>query len=105
MYADREQYITSKHAVLGLTRADAIDFAAQNIRVNCICPAVIDTNLGGVLPPEVVERELDPVIDRTPMKRMGTPEEVGNCVAFLCSNLASYVTGTAFEVDGGFSAT
>jgi NAD(P)-dependent dehydrogenase (short-subunit alcohol dehydrogenase family) len=97
-HADRLQYITSKHAVLGLTRADAIDVASESVRVNCVCPAVIDTNLGGVLPPDVVGREIDPVIYRTPMKRMGSPYEVANCVAFLCSNLASYVTGSAMTV-------
>jgi hypothetical protein len=81
-----------------MTRADAIDMASESIRVNCVCPAVIDTNLGGVLPPEIIERELDPVIARTPMRRMGSPVEVANCIAFLCSRLASYVTGSAMTV-------
>lgn len=119
--ANGRQYVTSKHAVLGLTRADAVDFAADGIRVNCVLPAVIDTNLGGVLPNEIKEREIDPVVRQTPMQRMGTPAEVANCVSFLCSNLASYATGVAFtvgssshayllldsrsqKVDGGFTA-
>ena len=84
--------------MLGLTRADAVDFAANGIRVNCILPAVINTNLGGILPTEILQRELDPVVQQTPMRRVGTPEEVANCVSFLCSNLASYVTGTALAV-------
>ncbi|KAH6999405.1 oxidoreductase [Ilyonectria destructans] len=97
-------YITSKHAVLGMTRADAIDYAADGIRINCVAPGLIQTNLGAAIPKEIAERELNPVREKTPMNRFGTAEEVANCAAFLCSPLASYVTGASLAVDGGYTA-
>ncbi|MGL5871831.1 MAG: SDR family oxidoreductase [Xenococcaceae cyanobacterium] len=96
-------YIASKHAVMGLTRSAALDYATQGIRVNAINPGIIATemidrivtNIGSTAP------ELASTI---PMKRMGKPEEVANMVVFLCSDAASYITGQALVVDGGFTA-
>ncbi|MGL5876989.1 MAG: SDR family oxidoreductase [Xenococcaceae cyanobacterium] len=96
-------YIASKHAVMGLTRSAALDYATQGIRVNAINPGIIATemidrivtNIGSTAP------ELASTI---PMKRMGKPEEVANMVVFLCSDAASYITGQALVVDGGYTA-
>lgn len=92
------QYITSKHAVLGLTRSEAVDLARRGIRVNCVAPGMIATDLGRGIPKEINALHLTPVIEKTPMGRPGTAMEVANCVVFLCSPLASYVTGANFAV-------
>ncbi|HII40192.1 MAG TPA: glucose 1-dehydrogenase [Thermoplasmata archaeon] len=96
-------YCASKAAVVNLTRAMALDHAAQHIRVNCVCPGDTDTamlreearQLG-----EDVERFLAGSAQR-PMGRMGRPEEIAQAALFLASDASSYVTGTALVVDGG----
>lgn len=94
-------YCASKAAVINMTRADAIDYARDGIRINCICPGVIETPMT-TGSKEVAER-LKPAIDIAPMKRMGTPEEVANAVLFLCSAQASFILGHALVVDGGYT--
>lgn len=96
-------YIASKHAVVGLVRSIALDFATSNIRANCVLPGAIDTPMLRWS----AERDPNPkrVIDACHklalLGRMGTPEEVANVIVFLASDLASYVTGTTVVVDGG----
>lgn len=92
------QYTTSKHAVLGLTRADAVDNALNHIRINCVTPGLIDTNLGAHIPKEIRDRELTPGVMKTPMRRMGEANEVANSVVFLSSRMASYITGASLAV-------
>lgn len=96
-------YTASKHGVVGLTKTAALDYATQGIRVNAICPGVIDT--------EMVQRFTrgDPeasaqLTSSEPVGRMGTPEEIADSVVWLCSDGASFVTGQAIAVDGGFVA-
>jgi NAD(P)-dependent dehydrogenase (short-subunit alcohol dehydrogenase family) len=96
-------YVAAKHALLGITRSIALDYARQNIRANCVCPGSIDTpmlrwsaNLSGS-PDELIEtcRRMHPV------GRIGTPLEVAHAIAFLASDWASFITGAALMVDGG----
>lgn len=84
-----------------MTRSDAIDYSAENIRVNCVCPGVIATPM--TTGSKEVTARLKPAVDIAPMKRMGTPEEVANAVLFLCSSDASFVQGHALVVDGGYT--
>ncbi|KAI1099289.1 NAD(P)-binding protein [Jackrogersella minutella] len=94
-------YCASKAAVINMTRADAIDYSQDGIRVNCVCPGVIATPMTTGTP-EVTER-LRPAVDIAPMRRMGTPEEVADAVLFLCSSQASFIQGHALVVDGGYT--
>jgi NAD(P)-dependent dehydrogenase (short-subunit alcohol dehydrogenase family) len=96
-------YIASKHAVIGLTKTAALEYAAQGIRVNAVNPAVIDT--------EMVDRiaaglnvEKNTLSTLHPIGRLGRVEEVAEAVLWLCSDRASFVTGHSLLVDGGFTA-
>jgi len=95
-------YVASKHGVVGLTKNAALDLAQQGIRVNAVCPGVIDT----------------PMIDRAtednpdlrlmleagePIGRLGRPEEIAETVVFLCTDGAGFITGQAIAVDGGWT--
>jgi NAD(P)-dependent dehydrogenase (short-subunit alcohol dehydrogenase family) len=93
-------YTAAKHGVIGLTRAAALDYAAQNIRVNAVCPGYIDTPMmdrftGGTAEGRAV------VISEEPIGRMGRPEEIANAVVWLCSDAAGFVVGSAMVIDGG----
>ncbi|KAF2815266.1 oxidoreductase [Mytilinidion resinicola] len=93
-------YSASKAAVIALTRADAIDYSKDGIRINCICPGIIDTPMTTFT--EERRELLKPSIDIAPMKRMGLPQEIADCAIFLCSTKASFVQGAAMVVDGGY---
>ncbi|VUC26546.1 unnamed protein product [Clonostachys rosea] len=94
-------YNSSKHATLGLTRTDAIDYAKKGIRVNTVAPGFIDTPL--LL--ESTRKALKTTIDRIPQGRLASPEEVADAVTFLLCGLATHITGVTLPVDGGFTAT
>ncbi|MBV8887314.1 MAG: SDR family oxidoreductase [Chroococcidiopsidaceae cyanobacterium CP_BM_RX_35] len=93
-------YVAAKHGVVGLTRAVALDYVAQNIRINAMCPGNIDTPMmdrhsGGT--PEGREQ----VISQEPIGRLGQPEEIANAVVWLCSDASSFAVGHALIIDGG----
>lgn len=98
-------YVASKHGVVGLTRVAATEYGREGVRVNAVCPGVVETPmteavLGDGERPEEVER----LLGRKPLGRAGQPEEVANAVVWLASDEASFVTGTAYPVDGGYTA-
>lgn len=100
-FAGASAYVAAKHALLGLTRAAALDHAADKIRVNAVGPAFIHTPL--------VEAALDAETRKAlegmhALKRMGTPEEVSSLVCYLLSDRAAFVTGSYHLVDGGYTA-
>jgi NAD(P)-dependent dehydrogenase (short-subunit alcohol dehydrogenase family) len=98
--AGQAAYCAAKHGVVGFTRAAALDYASSNIRINAVCPGIIDTPMmdrftGGT--PEGRER----VIAWEPVGRMGKPEEIAAAVVWLCSDAAAFVVGHALVIDGG----
>lgn len=93
-------YTAAKHGVIGLTRAAALDYAAQNIRVNVVCPGYIATPMMERFTGGTVEGRAK-VISEEPVGRMGTPEEIASAVVWLCSDMAKFVIGSAMVIDGG----
>ena len=100
-------YVASKHAVIGLTKSAAAGGGADGIRVNAVCPSPIDTRMmraleAGFAPGNegVIKQMLE---QRIPLGRYGTPEEVADVIAFLCSHDARFVSGSIYTVDGGMS--
>ncbi|MBN9506799.1 MAG: SDR family oxidoreductase [Altererythrobacter sp.] len=90
-------YVASKHGVLGLTRAIAVEMAPHGIRANCVIPGFIRTEALDRIPPE----QQGKIEARVPQRRMGSPEELAEVAAFLLSDAASHVTGQDWAVDGG----
>ena len=95
-------YTASKAAIEGMTRAMAVELSPAGIRVNCIAPGFIKTNMSSVALEKDPERK-GKVLSRTPMGRLGKPEEVANAAYFLASDEASFITGVILPVDGGNS--
>ncbi len=95
-------YVASKHGVSGLTKAGALDYAGEGIRVNEVCPGLIHTPMTANTLGDPVRRER--VVSKEPIGRPGTPEEVAEAVVWLCSDAASFVTGHSLVVDGGYVA-
>ncbi len=95
-------YTASKSAIEGMTRAMAVELSPVGIRVNCIAPGFIKTNMSSVALDKDPERKKK-VLSRTPMGRLGKPEEVANAAYFLTSDEASFITGVVLPVDGGNS--
>jgi NAD(P)-dependent dehydrogenase (short-subunit alcohol dehydrogenase family) len=91
-------YVATKHAVVGLTRSAALDYATRNIRVNAVAPGPTLTAPYSSMAPEYYEA----VVAGVPMGRIGNAEEIAECVVFLLSDRAAFVTGAVLEVDGGW---
>lgn len=102
-YTGLPAYVASKHGVVGLTKTTALEFAKSGIRVNAVCPGAIKTAMIDRLTGNKKEVE-DQFAAMEPIGRLGQPEEVANAVLFLCSDEASFVTGHAMAVDGGWIA-
>ena len=103
-FANLPAYVASKHGVVGLTKSVALEFARKGIRVNAVCPGSVRTPMlegftGGD------EAALQGMGKMQPVGRLGTPDEIGEAIAWLCSDAASFVTGVALPVDGGVMAT
>jgi NAD(P)-dependent dehydrogenase (short-subunit alcohol dehydrogenase family) len=93
-------YTAAKHGVIGLTKAAALDYAAQKVRVNAVCPGFIDTPMMGRFTGGTPEGRAK-VIAEEPVGRMGKPEEIAAAVIWLCSDLAAFTVGHALVMDGG----
>jgi len=98
-------YSASKHAVVGITRTAALEYARANIRVNAVCPAFVHTPMVDQLVEYGGPRmSLERLASMQPMGRLGTPEEVAEAVVWLCSDAAAFITGHALPLDGGTTA-
>ena len=96
-------YAATKHAVVGLTKSGALDYATQNIRINAVAPGAIKTDIiaGSISQGQYDEATISAM---HPMARMGNPEEIAHGIAWLLSDEASFVTGHILNIDGGFQA-
>ena len=97
--AGQVNYSAAKAGIIGITKSMAKEFAPRNICVNAIAPGFIQTDMTDVLPEDTVKG----IMSITPLKRLGTPEDVANLVLFLSSDMSSYITGEVIAVDGGMS--
>jgi len=99
-------YASAKSGVIGLTRSSALDLAPHGVRVNAVCPGIVDTAMWQAWLAEVedVEATIRDVLKLQPLGRIGRPAEVANAILFLASDEAAYITGTALYVDGGVTA-
>ncbi len=99
-------YVTSKHGLIGLTSSVSAELAPRGIRVNLVCPGIIDTPMHhrgrALLGDELYDNILS---QRVHLRRAGRPEEIAETIVFLCSDAASYITGTTLTPDGGFTLT
>lgn len=93
-------YVAAKHGVVGLTKTAALEYAADNVRVNAVCPGYIETNMTK----DTMARRGEQIMAMVPFHRMGKPEEIAEMVLWLCTERASYVSGAAYNVDGGYMA-
>ena len=93
-------YVAAKHGVVGLTKTAAIEYAPDGIRVNCVNPGYVETPMTK----ETMEQRGDVILAKVPMARLGTPQEIAEAVVWMCSERASFMTGAAQVMDGGYYA-
>jgi NAD(P)-dependent dehydrogenase (short-subunit alcohol dehydrogenase family) len=94
-------YVAAKHGVLGLTKSAALEYARQGVRINAVCPGIIDTPMTRL---SSTPEELAGTIEYIPTGRMGTPEEIAAAAVWLCGDGASYITGQALAIDGAWTS-
>jgi NAD(P)-dependent dehydrogenase (short-subunit alcohol dehydrogenase family) len=98
--AGRAAYHATKHGVIGLTKSAAMDYAPRGVRINAVCPGVIDTPMGEGIAPDAMKE----IMRYQLIARLGRPDEIAASVLWLCSPGTSFVLGVALPVDGGFMA-
>jgi NAD(P)-dependent dehydrogenase (short-subunit alcohol dehydrogenase family) len=98
-------YCAAKHGVIGLTKAAALEYARNGIRINAVCPGYIETPMTVGEDAIFPEKKINAAVGRVALRRMAQPHEVAEMVVWLCSARASYVTGSSFTVDGGVTAS
>jgi NAD(P)-dependent dehydrogenase (short-subunit alcohol dehydrogenase family) len=100
--AERGIYHAAKHAVLGFTKSAALEYSSRGIRINAVCPGLIQTPMSDQMIAAGQGEALKAMEKNIPMGRVGRPDEIANAVLWLCSDAASYVAGQSISVDGGF---
>lgn len=101
--AGRGTYHAAKHGVIGLTRSAALDYAAEGIRINAVCPGIIHTSMVDQMMAGGQADSLNAMLRDVPIGRLGRPDEIADAVLWLCSSAASFVVGQALVVDGGYT--
>jgi NAD(P)-dependent dehydrogenase (short-subunit alcohol dehydrogenase family) len=101
--AGRGTYHAAKHGVIGLTKSAALEYAARGIRINAVCPGLIQTPMSDQMVAAGQADALDAMLKNVPIGRLGRPEEIADAVLWLCSSAASLVVGHALTVDGGYT--
>lgn len=97
-------YCAAKHGVIGLTRAAALEYGKRGVRINAVCPGFVATEMTVGSRSIMTPAQVDAGVARTPLRRIGTPEDVAALVVWLCSAQASFISGAIYTVDGGLSA-
>ena len=96
-------YDATKFGIIGLTKSVALDYAARGVRVNVICPGTFDTPMVRTQV-DAGDISIDEILETLPMRRIGAASEIASVVLWLCSEGASFITGAALPVDGGFTS-
>jgi NAD(P)-dependent dehydrogenase (short-subunit alcohol dehydrogenase family) len=104
-FAGGSVYATSKHGMVGMTSSVSAELAAQGIRVNMVCPGFVVTPMHQRVREVVSDEGVEALIEKVHQQRAGRPEEIARTIVFLCSEDASYITGTTLTPDGGFTST
>jgi NAD(P)-dependent dehydrogenase (short-subunit alcohol dehydrogenase family) len=100
---ERASYHAAKHGVIGLTKSAALEYAARGIRINAVCPGLIETAMSDQMKAAGQAEALDAMLKEVPIGRIGRAEEIADAVLWLCSSASSMVVGQAIAVDGGYT--
>lgn len=100
---ERASYHAAKHGVVGLTKSAALEYAARGIRINAVCPGLIETAMSDQMKAAGQTEALEAMLKEVPIGRIGCAEEIADVVLWLCSSASSFVVGQAIAVDGGYT--